>query len=88
MSYRHLDYMGSENTVLLPIHLPLELAPLAEMLKTAKLCLCNNFISSFITLVGAIIAFHYESIMDIQDECPLILCYSSSSGTGMYLHAC
>ena len=35
-AYRHLDYMGSENTVPLPIHLPLQLAPLAEMLKAAK----------------------------------------------------
>lgn len=67
----------------LPVSLPLSIKPLKELLKPAKKCLGNNFTSSFITIVGTVIVFHYESIMDIQDECPLIMCYSRESRTGM-----
>ena len=28
------------------------------------------------------------TVMDIQDECPLVLCYSSNSGTGLILDFC
>lgn len=53
-----------------------------DLLAMSKRCLDNNFISSVLTLAGGIIVFHYESIIDLQDECPLILCYSRKSGTG------
>ena len=62
---------------------PLQLEPLNELLSTARICLDNNFVSSFLTLVGSIVAFHYTSVLTTQDECPLILCYSKESGTGM-----
>lgn len=29
--------------------------------------------------------FHFEAIQDLQDECPLILCYSKQSGTGRHM---
>ena len=67
----------------LPISLPLRLRPLIRLLTIARKCLDNNFLGSFLTMVGCIMVFHYESIPDIQDECPLILCYSRNSGTGM-----
>jgi len=39
--------------------------------------------SSFIALAGGIVAFHFETIHGQQDECPIILCYSKASGTGI-----
>ena len=83
---RHAGYLRTlhKSAMLLPISvaLPLEKNPLLKLLETVKLCLDNNFLSCFMTIVGGIIGFHYESIMDIQDECPLFLCYSRESGTG------
>ena len=72
------------STTSLPVHLPLSLEPLITLLYTSKKCLDDNFISSFLTVVGCIMVFHYESLLDIQDECPLILCYSRQSGTGIW----
>lgn len=66
------------------IQAPFQLEPLKHLLSTARECLDNNFLSSFLTLVGSIMAFHYTSILVTQDECPLILCYSRESGTGMF----
>ena len=85
---RHTQYMScctSTCPVPLPITLPLEIQPLVELLYLSRRCLDNNFISSFLVLAGGVIVFHYETILDIQDECPLNLCYSSKSGTGTVL---
>lgn len=65
------------------IELPLEVNPLIELIRLQKDCLKNNFMSSFIALAGGIVAFHFETIQDQQDECPIILCYSKASGTGI-----
>lgn len=67
------------------IHLPLSPHGLENMLLTAKRLLTNNFYSCFATIAGSIILFHYEGIIEQQDECPLILCYSSGNGTGKFL---
>ena len=67
----------------LDIILPLSTEPLTDLLAITKKCLDNNFVSSFLAIIGCVIAFHYEAIMNIQDECPLILCYSRESGTGI-----
>lgn len=40
---------------------------------------------SFIGLAGGVLAFHFQTIHDQQDECPIILLYSKSSGTGLYM---
>ena len=66
------------------IQAPLQLEPLEHLLSTARECLDNNFLSSFFTLVGSIMVFHYTSILVTQGECPLILCYSRGFGTGMF----
>ena len=42
----------------------------------------NNFLSSFMALSGTLVLFHFEKLREIQDECPIILCYSKESGTG------
>ena len=60
---------------------PLHYSP-DTLLEIARHCLHNNFISAVLTVVGGIISFHYESILQIQDEWPLFLCYSRESGTG------
>ena len=75
---------------MVPLHIstPLCEAPLLELLKTAKECLSNNFMSSLVMMAGSIIAFHYESILDLQDECPLIMGFSRESGTGGYANTC
>ena len=49
------------------------------------MALGNNFIPSFLTTIGAIIAFHREYILQVQDEFPIFLCYSAQSGTGTLL---
>ena len=38
--------------------------------------------SSFLGLAGGVLVFHFQTIHDQQDECPIILLYSKSSGTG------
>ena len=67
-----------------PVHisLPLSSTPMINLLKLTKKCLHNNFHSSVLTLAGAVIVLHYEDILGMQDECPLILCFSQSSGSG------
>ena len=27
--------------------------------------------------------FHYQSVLEVQDECPMVLCFSNASGTGI-----
>ena len=65
------------------IELPLNNDCLREALAVQKEALSNNFISSFIALAGSVVLFHFEAIKEIQDECPLVLCYSKECGTGM-----
>ncbi len=89
MFYRHTDYIQLVcQTPVVPTHvaLPLDLQPMKDLLKTARKCLDNNYLPSFIMTVGGILAFHYESILDLQDKCPLFLAYSAESGTGMYVN--
>ena len=84
---RHTDYIQQlcqAPVVALSISTPLSGAPLLELLKTAKECLDNNFLSSLVMMAGGIVAFHYESILDLQDECPLIMGFSRESGTGVH----
>ena len=84
--YRNLDYLRAVNSdaTLVPVQLsqPLCATPLLRLLEIARQCLHNNFISTVLTVIGGIISFHYESILQIQDECPLFLCFSRESGTG------
>ena len=37
------------------------------------------------TIAGSLILFHYEAIIEQQAECPLLLCFSPSCGTGTTL---
>ena len=67
------------------IHLPLNINHFVVMLKAAKACLLNNFLSCFATIAGSLVLFHYETIREQKDACPLIMCYSSSCGTGKNL---
>jgi hypothetical protein len=68
----------------LDINLPLTIEPLKALLDLTKKCLRNNFCSAFLALAGGIVIFHFEAIQDLQDECPIILCYSKQSGTGIH----
>ena len=71
----------------LSIALPLCPDGFQRLCRTALRCLKNNFYSFFILAVsGGVMALHYEKVLEIQDECPLVLCYSASCGTGEYLH--
>ena len=86
--YRHTEYIRAlNNSHAIPanVQLPLDTnsKPMIELLEASKNCLENNFISSFLTVAGSIVLLHYETILGMQDECPLILCYSSQSGTGI-----
>jgi len=65
------------------VKLPLCLEPFVSLLGAAKECLQNNFLSCFATIAGSATLFHYQSICEQQDTCPLVLCYSTSCGTGM-----
>lgn len=84
---RYDDYMNKFPTkpkvLAIPIRTPLCLDSLIELLSITKDCLGPNFISSFLTVTGAALILHYESILDFQDECPIVLCYSSAPGSGM-----
>ena len=75
--------MVTKQTVV-PINIltPLSDKPMVNLLMLTKQCLGNNFESSVLTLAGALIILHYEDILGMQDECPLILCFSKSSGSG------
>ena len=67
------------------IFLPLRLQPLQDLIRVMREYLGNNFLSGFATIAASIIIFHYQSVLNQQDECPLILCYSHSNGTGMII---
>ena len=62
---------------------PLSPQPMIHLLRITKRCLDNNFLSSLVTLAGAVIVLHYEDVLGIQDECPLVLCFSPSPGSGI-----
>lgn len=85
---RHSTYLPlpDNKQYLVPsvIHLPLGLEPLQQLISTAKDLLSNNFNSCFATIAGSVLLFHYQVIMEEQDECPLVLCYSRGNGTGTY----
>ncbi len=83
---RYPDYTVFDRPLIpVSIAMPLDVQPLRNLLLVAKQCLGNNFMGSLLTIAGSIIAFHYESILEIQDECPLVLCHSYLSGTGKCL---
>ena len=66
----------------LSIALPLCPDGFQQLCRTALQCLKNNFYSFFLAVSGGVMAHHYEKVLEIQDECPLVLCYSASCGTG------
>lgn len=64
---------------------PLRNESLQDLMTAAWKTLGNTFISSFLTTVRAIFAFHCEYILQLQDEFPIFLCYSAQSETGTLL---
>ena len=68
------------------VHLPPRNGKLSDLLEVAKECLNNNFFSCFATVAGSLLLFHYEYIQEKHSCCPLVLCYSTSCGTGTCMH--
>ena len=66
----------------LPIHHPLGIQGLEDVLNTAKACIGSNFIPSFLTIACSVLALHYEAVMGMLDCCLIVLAYSKESGTG------
>jgi len=82
-SYRYSGYFHNGTQIQeLKVELPLSTIPFKELIATEKAGLANNFISAFIAHAGSVIVFHSEALKEIQDDCPIILCYSKHSGTG------
>lgn len=79
---RHASAVAKTPMTPVPISLPLRLDPLSQLFEMTRECLGINYIPSLLAFTGGMISFHYESILDLQDECPLFLCYSYNSGTG------
>ena len=50
-----------------------------NVLKAAKECIRDNFQSFYQVLSGAM---HFEEIIELQAECPMVLAYSETPGTG------
>jgi len=65
------------------INLPLSTDSFVDLLLAEKTGLQNNFISAFIAHAASAVVFHSEALKDLQDDCPVILCYSKHSGTGI-----
>ena len=61
---------------------PLGIQGLEDVLNTAKVCIDSNFIPSFLTIAGSVLALHYEKVMGMLDCCLIALAYSKESGTG------
>lgn len=80
------SFPNKPKVMAIPIVTPLSVDPLVELLTVTKSCLKNNFISSFLTVAGATVILHYESILEFQDECPLVLCHSSAPGAGISIY--
>ena len=55
-----------------------------KLCATAQECLSNNFLSFFAAVSGAVMSLHFEQVVHLNDECPIVMCYSSSCGTGKY----
>ena len=55
-----------------------------NLLKAAKECLRDNFQSFFQVLSGMCMAMHFEELIALQAECPMVLAYSETPGTGKY----
>lgn len=76
--FRNIDYLKTINYD--PTHypvnpsLPLSLSLLRHLEQITKKYLHNNFISAVLTMVGAIVSVHYQSILKLEDEGPLFLC--------------
>jgi len=66
----------------LKVELPLTTTPFKKLIAAEKAGLANNFISAFVAHAGSIVVFHSEALKEIQDDRPIILCYSKHSGTG------
>ena len=85
---RHEEYihmLPKARVVSIPVTTPLSPQPMIHLIKMTKHSLDNNFLSFFVTLAGAVIVLHYEDILGIQDERPLVLCFSPSPGTSTLL---
>jgi len=53
-----------------------------SVVKAAKECLGHNFLSFYQVLSGMCMAMHFEDIIELQAECPMVLAYSETPGTG------
>ena len=85
-SYRYYGYThNGVQLQALTIELPLATTPFKELIAAEKVGLANNFVSAFISHAGSIVLFHSEELKEIQDDCPIILCYSNYSGTGIVI---
>ena len=80
--YTHRPTGDSSLPPALSIVEPLGLAGWQALCATAQRCLNNNFCSFFMAMSGAVMALHFHNVMSLHDECPIILCYSPSCGTG------
>lgn len=63
---------------------PLSMAGLQRLCTTTKELFNNNFPSFYLAVSGAVMALHCQTVIRLHDECPIVLCYSSSCGTGEY----
>ena len=41
-----------------------------------------TFFSFFMAVSGAVMGLHFEQVVYLQDECPIVMCYSVVCGTG------
>ncbi|XP_019859133.1 PREDICTED: uncharacterized protein LOC109587333 [Amphimedon queenslandica] len=68
------------------IHLPLSRQALITLLETGRQCLGSNFMSCYAAIAGSVVLFHYETIMEAQAECPVILGQTAHTN-GSTIHA-
>ena len=59
---------------------PLNVLGVQKLLEVAKQFYDYNFMSFYLAISGAVMALHCQEV--INDECPIVMCYSSSCGTG------
>ncbi len=69
----------------LSISLPLGQSGLLRLFSAAIGSLGNNFYSFFVAVSGAVMGLQFQKLVEIQDECPIVLLYSASVGTGKYI---
>ena len=65
-----------------PVVRPLNVLGVQKVLEVAKQFYDNNFMSFYLAISGAVMALHCQEVININDECPIVMCYSSSCGTG------